>query len=190
MSTQADGGQQNEAVGAGQSEVDALRAELEAMKDKYLRALAEFQNAQKRAAAERRDAGRRGQAELAKALLPVLDDFDRTLDAAQSTTDVKSITQGVRIVYDHMLKVLGEYGLERMKVSKSDPFDPVRHQAISQHATDEVEPDHIFHVAQAGYTMHDLLLRPAAVVVAKPLKSAGQPDTGRPRTADAADAQE
>jgi molecular chaperone GrpE len=172
---QGDGSQHDTPVEAGTSEIEPLREELEALKDKYLRALAEYQNSLKRAAAERADAARRGQADLAKALLPVLDNFERTLHAARSAKDIRSVVHGVKIVHDQLLKVLGEYGLRRMTLARGDPFDPTRHQAVAQHATDQVEPEHVFHVAQPGYTMNDLLLRPATVVVAKPVGPAGKP---------------
>lgn len=147
--------------------VAALKQELDAMKDKYLRALADCQNIQKRAMAERGEAVQRGQADMVRSLLPVLDNFERTLEAAKTATDVGSLTRGVRIICEQMLKVLGEFGLRKMEVNKGDPFDPVYQQAVAHQATDEVEPEHILHVAQAGYTMRDKMLRPAAVVVAK-----------------------
>lgn len=163
-SSQGDG-----AVQAGDTEVESLRKELDAMKDKYLRSLADCQNIQKRAMAERTEAVQRGQADIAKALLPVLDNFERTMEAARSAKDIKTVADGVRIVHDQLLKVLGEFGLERMELAKGDAFDPTYHQAVAQHPTDEVEAEHVLHVAQAGYSMHDRLLRPATVVVAKAL---------------------
>jgi molecular chaperone GrpE len=174
---QGDGGQEHGSVEAGPSEVESLRNELEKVKDKYLRALAEWQNGQKRAAAERRDAARHGQADLAKALLPVLDNLERTLQATRSATDIKVIADGVRIVYEQLLKILGEFGLQRMEPAEGDPFDPKHHQAVAHHPTDRVEPEHIIQVAQAGYTMRDMILRPATVVVAKRVSPAAEPAT-------------
>ncbi len=159
----------DDAATPGPQEVESLRNELDTMKDKYLRSLADCQNIQKRAVAERNEAVYRGQADMAKALFSVLDNFERTLEAAKSTKDCKALAEGVRIVYDQMVKVLGEFGLERMSLAKGDPFDPTYHQAIAQHATDEVDPEHILHIAQPGYTMRDRLLRPATVIVAKAL---------------------
>jgi molecular chaperone GrpE len=148
-------------------QVESLKQELDSMKDKYLRALADWQNSQKRASVERAEAVQRGQADLAKALLPVLDNLERTLDAARTAADATSLAKGVRIIHEQMLKVLGEFGLRRIDLQKGDPFDPVCQQAVAQQPSDEVEPEHILHVAQAGYTVHDRMLRPAAVVVAR-----------------------
>lgn len=164
---------QGDAVaGPGALDVASLRKDLEAMKDRYLRSLADCQNIQKRAAVERNEAVHRGQAEFAKSLLPVLDNFERTLEAARSSQDIKAVTDGVRIIYDQLSKVLGDFGLERITLGKGDPFDPDWHQAIAQQPTDEVEPEHILHIAQPGYTMRHKLLRPATVVVAKPTEPA------------------
>jgi len=163
---------------AGQSPIESLRKDLDAMKDKYLRSLADCQNIQKRAAAERNEAVQRGQAEMAKVLLPVLDNFERTMEAAKGVRNVPSVVEGVRIVHDQLLKVLGEFGLQRMTLAKSDPFDPEYHQAVAQQPTDEVDPGHVLHVAQAGYTMRGKLLRPASVVVAKGPQPAAREQAG------------
>lgn len=159
------------------SEVESLRRDLEAMKDKYLRALADCQNIQKRAAAERREAEHRGQADLAKALLPVLDNFERTVEVAKDIEAARSVVEGVKIVRDQLVKILSEFGLERMPLAKGDPFDPEYHQAVAHHPTDEVEPDRVLHVAQTGYTMRGRLLRAASVVVAASPQPASQ-ETG------------
>jgi molecular chaperone GrpE len=164
--SQGDGDPADGEVAVGASEVQSLRNDLNSMKDKYLRSLADCQNIQKRAAAERIEAVQRGQAEMVKALLPVLDNFERTVESAKGAKNLQSVVEGVRIVHDQLLKVLGEFGLERMTLARGDPFDPEYHQAVAQHPSDEVDPGNILHVAQAGYAMRGRLLRPASVVVA------------------------
>jgi molecular chaperone GrpE len=159
-------GAATDGAGTSESPVESLRKDLDSMKDRYLRSLADCQNIQKRAAAERIEAVHRGQAEIAKALLPALDNFERTMEAVKGVKNVQSVVEGVRIVHDQLLKVLGEFGLERMTLAKGDPFDPEYHQAVAQHPSDEVDPGHILHIAQAGYIMRGRLLRPASVVVA------------------------
>jgi len=170
----AGNGAQAQAV-EGQN-IEALQQELESIKGKYLRALADGQNFQKRAVAERTEAVQRGQADMARSLLSVLDNFERTLEAARSSKDATAFAKGVQMIYEQMLKILGDFGLKEMELSKGDPFDPVGQQAIAQQPTEEVEPGHILHVAQAGYMMRDRILRPAAVVVAQ---SPEQEDKGR-----------
>lgn len=169
-----DAGAAEGAVPPGNFEVESLRKDLEAMKDKYLRSLADCQNIQKRAAAERTEAVHRGQADMAKALLPVLDNFERTVEATRDIENAQAVVEGVRIVHDQLRKVLGEFGLERMPLAKGDPFDPEYHQAVAQHPTDEVDPNHVLHVAQAGYTVRGRLLRPASVVVAASPQPVGE----------------
>lgn len=160
-------------------QVESLSQELDQFKDKYLRALADYQNFHKRAAGERTEAVQRGQADMARSMLSVLDDFERTMEAAKAAQDAAGLADGVRIVYDHMIKTLGEFGLRRMDLHPGDPFDPLVHQAVAQQPSDQVKPEHVLHVAQPGYTMRDRVLRPAAVVVAKPPQPAqSQTDNG------------
>lgn len=180
--SQPDQAPQVEAAGPSREQLvqqlESLGQELDQFKDKYLRALADYQNFQKRAAGERIEAVRRGQADMARALLSVLDDFERTMEAAKAAKDVAAVAQGVRIVYDQMVKTLGEFGLQRMNLKPGDPFDPQVHQAVAQQPSDQVEPDHVLHVAQPGYTMRDTVLRPAAVVVAR------KPEPDQPQIED------
>lgn len=160
-------------------QVESLSQELDRFKDKYLRALADYQNFHKRAAGERTEAVQRGQADMARSMLSVLDDFERTMEAARAAQDAAGLADGVRIVHDHMIKTLGEFGLQRMDLKPGDPFDPLVHHAVAQQPSDQVEPEHVLHVAQPGYTMRDRVLRPAAVVVAKPPQPAqSQTDNG------------
>lgn len=175
---QQDAGDQAQAVELDRQgllqQLDALTQERDALKDKYLRALADYQNSQKRAATERVEAGHHAQADVAKALLPVLDNFERTLEAARTAKDAGALAKGVQIIHEQMLKALAEFGVRRMEVRKGDPFDPVSQQAVAQQPTDEVKPEHILHVAQVGYTMRDRILRPATVVVAKEPVTSGR----------------
>ncbi len=151
-------------------QIETLQQELDAAKDKYLRSLADCQNIQKRFAAERQDAVNRGQAEMAKALLAVLDNFERTLQAAEESENAEALIQGVRMIQEQTLKTLGEFGLRRMEVARGDPFNPVQEQAVAHQPSDEVEAGHILHVAQPGYTLGEMMLRPATVVVARPVE--------------------
>lgn len=163
MDQQPDDGQSSQAAG----EESALQQELDAMKDKYLRALADCQNAQKRAVADRNEAVLQAQSDLMRQLLLVLDDFERTLEAAGITEDAAALVKGVQIIQAQLFKILAQAGLEKIHLQAGDPFDPVHHQAVAQQPSDAVQPHHILHVAQAGYMMRDRILRPAAVVVAK-----------------------
>ncbi|MFA9443820.1 nucleotide exchange factor GrpE [Egicoccus sp. AB-alg6-2] len=150
---------------------DDLRAELQAVqaqRDEYLddlrRARAEFENFRKRTARE--SAGQRdvGRADVAGALLEVLDDLDRTLEAAEQSTD-DSLAKGVTLVADKLVRTLQGMGLERLDET-GVAFDPNHHEAVSQQAAEEAS-DHpvVAQVFRPGYRLGDRVLRPAMVVV-------------------------
>jgi len=178
-----------ESVQAIGEEIEKLRQEVETLRTKYLRAVADYQNLQKRSAAQRAEAVREAQVEFARALLPVLDDFERTLQAATSTDNARQIAEGVRLVYENLLKVLSGFGVTQLPVSKGDPFDPLYHEAMAQEPSDEVPAGHILRVMRTGYRMFDRLLRPAQVIVAKDQQQTQPAEPPRPEPAQRRDSQ-
>ena len=146
------------------SEVDALKAELAETKDRLLRAMAEFQNQRIRAARERDEAVRYANSQLVRSLLVVLDDFERALEAARKAESVEGVVEGVRIVYDHMLKILGEHGVTAIE-AMGRPFDPHEQEALSQCPSAEYPANTVMLVAQRGYRHHDRVLRAAKVIL-------------------------
>jgi len=174
------------AGGEVNEELEALRNEVETLRDKHLRALADYQNLQKRAASQQAEAVRYAQAELVKALLVVLDDFERTLEAARSAADISALTEGVRIIYEHMLKILGGFGVEQILVGKGDLFDPMYQEAVAQQPSSEVPEGHVLQPVQVGYKMGERVLRPVKVVVAAAPAEPPQPsdDSAEPPEKD------
>ncbi|HSK23245.1 MAG TPA: nucleotide exchange factor GrpE [Egicoccus sp.] len=150
---------------------EELRAELtaaETQRDEFLddlrRARAEFENFRKRTTRE--SAGQRdlGRADVATALLEVLDDLDRTLEAAGQSAD-ETLAKGVDLVADKLVRTLRGLGLERLD-EVGVPFDPNLHEAVSQQPAEEaVEHPRVAQVFRPGYRMGDRVLRPAMVVV-------------------------
>ena len=159
-------GEHTEATEDASQEVAGLRQEVESLRDKHLRAVADYQNLEKRTATRQAEAVRHGQADLVKAVLVVLDDFERTIEGAASATEPSAVTDGVRIVYEHLSMILGQFGVEQLAVGRGDPFDPLCQEAVAQVASDEIEPGHVLEVVQIGYKMRDRVLRPTKVVVA------------------------
>jgi molecular chaperone GrpE len=136
--------------------------------DRYLRAVADLDNFKKRAARERQETTRATQERVVAALLPVLDNLDRALDAAHKL-DAKNnaLLQGIDQVQVQFRRTLEEFGLEEVKAHAGHPFDPNFHEAVS-HVESEEHPDGvILNQLQRGYKMADRLLRPARVVVSK-----------------------
>jgi molecular chaperone GrpE len=161
------GGEETEgqAAGASPAAIETLKAEAEQWKDKCLRARAEFLNYQRRAEKDRADALRYANAGLVKALLPILDDLERVMAAAdEHDLDLDTVVNGVRLTFENVLKAFREFGIQRIEAA-GQPFDPTQHEAIMQQASPEhAEPTVLSEVA-GGYRLGDRVLRPARVIV-------------------------
>jgi molecular chaperone GrpE len=144
--------------------LEAKTHELEAQQDRYLRAVAEFDNARKRAARDREEQTRFANESLIRELLPVLDNFDRALQAARSEP-AAAVTAGVELIQRELLRVLEKFGLTPFS-SVGEPFDPERHEAVArEHTTEHPEMTVVGETAR-GYLLHGRVLRPALVTVA------------------------
>ena len=135
--------------------------------DKYLRAVAEGANLQRRLTAEKRDAIRYANSDIAKALIEVIDDLERTLEAAGDSEDVQSVVAGVRLIYDKLLKALSDHHVEPIE-AEGHPFDPNKHEALMQQPAAGCAANTVLQEIQKGYTLHSRVLRPARVVVSAP----------------------
>lgn len=147
-----------------EAECAALRVEIDELRDRNLRLLAEVQNAAKRAEREKQEALRYAEADFARDLLIVLDDLERTLEAARTAVDPQKLAEGVRIVYEHFLKVLRSRGIEPVEAT-GRPFDPAQHEALLQQPSDEHPPGTVVQEVARGYKMRERVLRPARVIV-------------------------
>jgi molecular chaperone GrpE len=146
---------------------DALREELNAMRDRHLRTAAEFDNYRKRVERERADSYVRAQAQLAEKLLEALDDLQRIADFDPVTTTSTALHEGAEMVERKFLRALEAAGLEPVE-AEGKPFDPTVHEAITTAPTDvEEEDDTVADVFQKGYRFKGVLLRPARVRVKK-----------------------
>jgi molecular chaperone GrpE len=137
--------------------------------DRLLRTTADFDNFKKRAAREKQDAIKFANESLLQKLIPVLDNFDMALAAAQSSGKgdaVQSLQTGVNMIYQQLKSALTEAGLEEVDAANK-PFDPNVHEAVSQKETTEVPEGQVVQQLRKGYRFRDRLLRPASVVVAK-----------------------
>lgn len=141
-----------------------LQARIESLEDQLLRAKAETQNIQRRAAQERNEAIRFANADLMRALIPVLEDFDRAMEAADSSNE--AILEGTRLVHANLIKALRDAGLEPIE-AKGEDFDPSIHEALMHQPTSEAPPGRVIEQVTRGYRLRDRVLRPARVVVAK-----------------------
>ena len=136
--------------------------------DRLVRTTADFDNFKKRAAREKIESGQYASASLLQKLLPVLDNFEMALTAAQTAQGDKlaSLQSGVLMIQQQLKTALADTGLEEIDAT-GKPFDPTFHEAVSQQETTEVAEDHVAQQLRKGYKFKDRLLRPATVIVAK-----------------------
>lgn len=147
------------------NETEKLRADLEEMQQKYLYLLSEFENFKRRTAKERLDLFKNASKDLLVELLPVLDDFERGLQAMEVSTDVASVKTGVDLVYNKFKGILSNKGLQPMNATGTD-FDPELHEAISQApAASEADKNKIIAEVEKGYKLNEQVVRYAKVIV-------------------------
>ena len=156
--------------------VKEAEAQISQWREKFLRVKADYQNLLNRSAKERSEAVRFANADFARSLLTVVDDFERTFEAAKTAESVGVVVEGLRMVYDHLLKLLRDHGVEPIE-AEDRKFDPFEHEAMAQQPSDECPAGMVLSVQRRGYRLHERVLRPAGVIV-----SAG--DGGEPSQAD------
>ena len=154
------------AATAAERPQDADPAELRQQRDDYyerlLRKTAEFDNYRKRTAREQLELTSRAAQRLVNELLPVLDDLERALDAAEEHEEAK-LEDGVRLVHRSLVGALQKEGLAEIETEGA--FDPNVHEALLSQPDDEKESGQILDVLQKGYRLGDRVLRPARVIV-------------------------
>lgn len=153
---------------AGQSElgVEQLQEALAAAADAALRAQAEAQNARRRAEQEVEKARKFALERFAGELLSVVDNLERSLEAAGDHEASKAITEGVELTLKGLRDVLAKFNIHSVDPA-GEPFDPQLHQAMTMVPSRDLEPNTVMDVMQKGYTLNGRLLRPAMVVVSK-----------------------
>ena len=136
--------------------------------ERLLRTTADFDNYKKRAAREKQDAIKYANESLVGKIIPVLDNFEMALAAAQSSSadGLKSLQDGVAMIQTQLKSVLTEAGLEDIDAT-GKPFDPNLHEAVSQQQSATVAEGHVLQQLRKGYKLRERLLRPATVIVAK-----------------------
>jgi len=140
----------------------AESAESGEWRDRYMRALADYENFRKRAEREKQDFFKYALAGLLKDLLPVLDNFDRALEHAEEGDDFH---KGVLMIYKQLFDILKRHGVQTIEES-GVPFDPKLHEGVVREENPSVPSHTVVAVLQKGYFLHDRLLRPAMVKVA------------------------
>jgi molecular chaperone GrpE len=156
--------------------VAQAKAEAQRFKDQWMRSAADFDNFRKRSRKELEDTRKAGREELLKDLLPVFDNLERAMTSAERATEVKPVSDGLKMVLRQFVDTLGRSGITKVPTI-GQQFDPGLHEAIQQVETDEHQPGTVVAEVQPGYLQGDRLIRAAMVIVAKPKAGAAAPDT-------------
>lgn len=147
-------------------ELEKYKTELEEGHDKYLRLAADFDNYKKRTVREFSDLIQSANEELILQLIPVLDNFERALDAAKSSDDFDSFHKGVEMIHQQLKDVLERQGVKEIE-ALGEPFDPHKHEAVMMVEKDKSPSEIVVEEMERGYMLNDRVLRPSKVAVNK-----------------------
>lgn len=161
------GSSDQDMAAATEGELQKVTVERNTLLDRLARAQAEFDNARKRAAREQQEYRDYAQADAIKALLPIIDSFERALQASDSNrAQHLEFRNGIDLIYKQLQDALQKLGL-RPIVAKGQPFDPHLHEAIEMVDTNDADDQVVIDELQRGYKLKERLLRPAMVKVAR-----------------------
>ena len=146
-------------------ELEKANEQIEEQKDKYLRLSAEFDNYRKRTMKEKAELILNGGEKSISSILPIVDDFERALKNMETATDVAAVIEGVELIYNKFMSVLGQNGVKVIE-TKEQPLDTDYHEAIAViPAPNEALKGKILDCVQTGYILNDKVIRHAKVVV-------------------------
>jgi molecular chaperone GrpE len=148
-------------------ELDELRAERDEYRDRFMRALADAENARKRSEKDRREAEQYGGSKMARDMLPVFDNMKRAIDAAseEQKEASKALIEGIELTMRELLNVFQKHGIRVVTPEVGERFNPQEHQAMFEAPVPGTRAGDIIQVAAEGFFLHDRLLRPAQVGV-------------------------
>ena len=154
-----------------QQELESIRKEKDDIFGRLQRVYADYANFQKRVPKNIADTVAYEKERFIRSFLPILDNFDRTLQEARSAQNVEAVIRGVEIIRDQMLAILKSYGVERIE-TLNEKFDPARHEAMLRRSEPDKENDTVLEEFQKGYTLNGRVIRPSRVAVNKVQPSA------------------
>ena len=158
------------ACSSAAGDVAALQTERDDLLGRLQRVSADYANYQKRVQRDIEQAREFANESLLKALLPMFDDMERALAAAKvHPDDTASLVKGMQMVHDNALSTAAAFGLAVIDAA-GKPFDPSLHAALLQQPSPDVPPQTVLNEVQKGYTLKGRLLRPAQVIVSKPVE--------------------
>jgi molecular chaperone GrpE len=147
------------------TQAEKLEAEITELKDKYLRLYADFENFRRRTAKEKLDLISNANEELMKAVLPVIDDFERAMASFETVTEIAPLKEGVTLISSKFTKTLESRGLKPM-ISKGEIFDADLHESITQFpAPSEDLKGKVIDEVEKGYFLNEKVIRYAKVII-------------------------
>lgn len=152
-----------------QAAADEMMTTIADLKDQLLRSLADAENIRKRSLREKEDALKYGVTNFARELLTVSDTFERAMSVIQGKNipdDMKAFVEGIQMTQSQLAATFSKFGIQSIE-ALHQPFDSAIHQAVFEVEDDKTASGHVAQVVQTGYFIHDRLLRPAMVGVAK-----------------------
>nr|NIW80800.1 nucleotide exchange factor GrpE [Calditrichia bacterium] len=147
-------------------ENEHLKRELEEIKDNYLRLSAEFQNLRKRFEKEKEDIVLHANEKLMEMILPIIDDFERSLSVSDKNNSFEDFRNGIDLIYKNFLEVLEKEGVKPIK-AVGEEFDHNLHDALMMTETDKAKSGMVVEEVMKGYFYKDKILRHSKVIVAK-----------------------
>ena len=155
----------SESVTISQAEYDKLQDELAQTKDRMLRALAELENFRARTNRLQQEERKYASMDLARAILPVLDNLALALSIQDPVNNGQAVLDGVKMVYQDFLAILERNGITKIDALHK-PFDPNFHESVSTTPTDEFPPNTVVYEVKSGFVLHERVVRAAQVVLA------------------------
>ncbi len=160
---------QNEESGSGEDKdlrIAKLEKEIEQLKDKFLRKAAEFENYKRRTENDQLNLIKYSGLSFILKLLPVMDDFERSLEHIEEAKDINALKEGIKLVYEKLSKALDAEGVKKID-AVGKPFDVNFHEAIMQRKDDSVEPHTVLDEVEKGYLYKDKVIRHSKVIVSE-----------------------
>lgn len=157
----------DDVVDTPEDEIEQLRAERDALQDKFMRALADAENARKRAQKDRMEAENYGGSKLSRDLLPVFDNMKRAVDSVteEQREAAGALIEGIELTMRELVNVFNKHGIRMINPEVGDKFDPQEHEAMFEAPVPGTKAGEIIQVSAQGFMLHDRILRPAQVGV-------------------------
>lgn len=159
---------------SAESEIDKkisdLEQKVEKYKNDYLYLRAEFDNFKRHAAKERSDLIKFGAERLIVDLLGVLDNFERALELKITPENLANFSQGMKMTFSELKQLLAKFGVTSVE-SQGAQFDPSIHEALGTEPSSTIKDGHVSQVLKKPYKMHDKVIRPGQVIIAKPIEN-------------------